>query len=493
MLYSTYWFYGGGNFMHLKKDVAIIGGGICGAAIARELSRYDISVVLLDKELDIAMGATKANSGILHAGFDAETGSLKANLNVRGNKLYYDLADELKIDARKTGSLVAAATDDEFLVLEELLARGKANGVLGLTLLTGDEVLKMEPNLAKNVRGALFAPSAGVVSPYEAALAFFNNAVINGVEFMNDTFVEEIVPAAETMLIKTSRGLIIETNYIINAAGVNSDYIAGLIDDEDFLITPQKGEYILFDKSVSQIVKMPVFPVSSAFTKGILVSPTVHGNIFIGPNSEFIEDKGNIETSANGMEEIINGGQKLVPSLPLGGVITQFSGVRATSGKDFIIRPSNVCRQMIHVAGINSPGLSSAPAIALMVLDILREQGLSLSLKKTFNPLNPPEVLFKDCTRAEQEMMIKKNPLFGRVICRCELVTEGDILKAIHAPCGARTLDGVKRRTRAGMGRCQGGFCTPKIVKILARELNLSVNEIQKDVKGSYLFFGRQA
>jgi glycerol-3-phosphate dehydrogenase len=344
--------------------------------------------------------------------------------------------------------------------------------------------------LVKHLKGALFAPSAGIISPYETALAFVNNAIINGVTFINDSFVEKICPSSENILIKTNQGSI-EAKYVINAAGIFSDYIAELIGDNDFQITPQKGEYILFDKSVSDIVKMPIFPISTGATKGILVSPTVHGNVFIGPNSKNTMDKEDIETSTKGMDEIIAGGKKLISVLPLSETIAQFSGLRATSGKDFIIRPSSLDRRMIHVAGINSPGLTSAPAIALMVADILKEQGLELVGKKTFNPFNPPEVLFKNCTLDAQREMIARNPLFGRVICRCELITEGDIVRAIHSPCGARTLDGIKRRTRSGKGRCQGGFCTPKIVKILARELNLPVEEIQKDVKGSYLFYRR--
>ncbi|MDR1701650.1 MAG: FAD-dependent oxidoreductase [Sporomusaceae bacterium] len=470
-----------------KKDVAIIGGGICGAAIARELSKYDLSVVVLEKELDAAMGATKANSGILHAGFDAAPGSLKALLNVRGNKLYGDLAAELGLAVKWTGSLVVATTDEEVQILRDLLKRGAENGVPGLRLLTPDEALAKEPNLTQDVKAALFAPTAGLVSPYEAAVAFLKNAVINGAEFLHAAEVEAIILKPEAVAVKTKRGLV-EAKYVVNAAGVYADQIAALLGDDDFVITPFKGEYLLLDKSASGFVQMPIFPVPSRAGKGILVSPTVHGNIFVGPNSESAETKDDLETSAAGLEDIISGGKKLVPQFAPGAAITQFSGLRATAGKDFIIRPSVKDRRVIHAAGINSPGLTSAPAIAEMVAGILRAEGLELTLKKDFDPVNPEEVLFRDAPCVKQQAMIQENHLFGRVICRCELVTEGDIVRAIHSPCGARTLDGVKRRTRAGMGRCQGGFCAPKIVKILARELKVPLTEIQKDSQGSYLF-----
>lgn len=476
----------------LKTDVVIIGGGIVGTAIARELSKYQLDVVLLEKEPDIAMGTTKANSAILHAGFDAHPGSLKAKFNVRGNALYHKLKDELALDIKWTGSLVVATSEEEMNTVQELFERGKTNGVPGLAILSGAEVLAKEPNLSTNVKGALWAASAGIFLPFGAAISFVENAMKNGVKVLTECPVTGIeVTDGHVTGVKTSQGLI-TANYVINAAGLHADDISRMANDDSFTIAPRKGEYILFDKNASSIINNVIFPAPSKKSKGILVCPTVHGNIFIGPNAQDIDDKADLSTTPIGLNEIITGAKKLVPDLPLHASITEFSGLRAAANEgDFVIRPSKVTAGLIHAAGIQSPGLTSAPAIAEFIADILQESGLTLTPKQNFVATNEAKVIFRELTNEQKQELINKNPLYGRVICRCETITEGEILDAIHSPCGAKTVDGVKRRTRAGMGRCQGGFCGPRVTTILARELHVPITAIRKETAESFLFYDK--
>lgn len=474
-------------------DVVIIGGGITGTAIARELAKYDLEVTLLEKETDIGAGTTKANSAILHAGFDAPPGSLKAAMNVRGNELYHQIADELGLDVKWTGSLVVALNGEERNVLEELLARGRQNGVPGLEIISRESLLAAEPNINQAVVGALWAPTAGVFLPFGAALAFAQNAVRNGVKVITECPVTGIITDhGQVTGVKTSQG-IINTPYVINAAGVHADEISRLAGDNSVSLSARKGEYVLFDKKVSKLVNNVLFPAPNKVSKGILVCPTVHGNIFIGPNAQDA-GKDDVATTSQGMNEIITGARHLVPNLPLGSAITQFSGLRAVSGSgDFIIRQSGVIHGLIQAAGIQSPGLTSAPAIAERVIDLLQAAGLKLQAKAEFDPLNPRRIFFRDLSYAEKEKLVAQNPLYGRVICRCETVTEAEIVNVIHEPCGAKTLDAVKRRTRAGMGRCQGGFCGPRVTAILARELKIPVTSVRKDTADSYLFYEKNA
>lgn len=475
-------------------DVVIIGGGITGTAIARELAKYELKVMLLEKENDIGVGTTKANSAILHAGFDAHPGSMKAAMNVRGNALYHQIADELGLDVKWTGSLVVAVNEEEMKVLAELEERGKKNGVPGLEIISREKLLAEEPNLSKDVLGALWAPSAGIFLPFGAALAFAQNAVKNGVEIVTECPVTEFIGDKGRITgVKTPQG-VIHTQYVINAAGVHADDISRLAGDDSFHIKARKGEYILFDKKVSNLIHNVLFPTPTKVSKGILVCPTVHGNIFIGPNAQDLDDKDDVATTPAGLEEIINGARRLVPNLPLGAVITQFSGLRAAADSgDFVIRPSDTVSGLIHAAGIQSPGLTSAPAVAERIAGLLKEAGLSMKVKADFNPVNPKRIPFRDLSYEEKEKCIAQNPLYGRVICRCETVTEAEIVGVIHEPCGAKTLDAVKRRTRAGMGRCQGGFCGPRVTAILARELNIPVTAVRKDALDSYLFYEKNA
>lgn len=472
-----------------RTDVVIVGGGIVGAATARELAKYDLNVLLLERHPDLAMETTKANSAILHAGFDAPPGSLKALLNVRGNELFRQLQAELGLELKLTGSLVVATTAAEMDALGELYRRGEQNGVPGLRILSREQVLAMEPNLTDNTLGALHAPTAGIMSPFGAALALAENAARNGVTILRECPATALaVTDGRIAGVHTPQGFI-ATRFVVNAAGVESGMISRLAGDDSFCIKPRKGEYLLFDKKASGLIKTVIFPTPTKVSKGILVSPTVHGNMFVGPNAQDSRDADDVGTTAAGLAEIIAGAERLVPGIPVAASITQFAGLRAVADRgDFIIGPSPAVGGLVHAAGIQSPGLTAAPAIAERVAAVLRDLGLELKPKRQFNPVNPPRTVFSELPAAARQELIRRNPLYGRVICRCETITEGEIVAAIHGVCGARTVDGVKRRTRAGMGRCQGGFCGPRVTAILARELGIPVTAVRKDTAGSYLF-----
>ncbi len=474
-------------------DVAIIGGGITGAAIAYELSKYDLSVILLEKDPDLSTGTTKANSGILHAGFDAPTGSLKALTNVRGSQLYRELEQPLNLDIKWCGSLVVAKSEEETAALESLLERGQANGVPGLKILSREETLAREPHLSPDIKAALYAPSAGVIWPFGAAIAFAECAVQNGVQVILNCTVEGFENSGDRITaLKTNKG-VIKTKYAINAAGLYADSVSRLAGDSSFTITPRRGEYLLFDDTASsQLVDSIVFPTPNKLGKGILVCTTTHDSVFIGPNAENIEDKTDTATTDGGMDFVIKTARNLIPNIPLGAVITEFSGLRAVSDTDdFIIRASGKVKGLIHAAGMQSPGLTAAPAVAEMAAEILRQDGLVLEKKKNFLPVLPQKTVFRHLPQEEKAAAIKNNPAYGRIICRCETISEAEIVEAINSPCGARTLDGVKRRVRAGMGRCQGGFCGPRVIAILARELGVGITSIVKESAVSLLFFDK--
>jgi len=471
-----------------ETDVVVIGGGIVGTSILRELSKYKLRALLIEKEHDVAMGTTAANSAILHAGFDAPTGSYKAKLNVRGNELFHELEEDLNFDIRWIGSLVVATTDEELASVRELKTRGEANGVKGLQILTAEEVLTKEPNL-QNVVGALWAPSAGVIWPFTACVSFAECAVQNGAEVLRNTECLGFIRENGAIVGVETRQGVIKTRYVINAAGIYSDVIARLAGDESFTISPRKGEYILFDKAVSgQLVNGIVFPTPTKKSKGILICTTTHGNVFIGPNANDQEDREDRAVTAEGMEEIIRSARKLIPDLPLNKTITEFAGLRAVSSTGDFVLGKTVVTGFYNAAGIQSPGLTSAPAIAEYVVDeLVAEAGFE---KKTdFKPALPRKKPFLRMTDGEKQELIKKNKLYGRVVCRCETVTEGEIVDAIHSLVGATTVDSVKRRCRAGMGSCQGSFCGPTVALIIARELGIPVTEVVKGRGGSALYY----
>jgi len=463
----------------MNYDVAVIGAGVIGSMIARELSRYNIKVALVEKCNDMAMGTSKANSAIVHAGYDAKPGSLKAKLNVEGAALMPGICKTLAVPYKPVGSLVVAFSDEEVETLNELLERGKINGVPGLEIYDKEKLNEAEPYISDEAKAALWAPSAGIVCPYELTIAAAENAVVNGADFIRNFEVDSIESDGDVFTV-SSKGNEIKTKYIINAAGVYCDEIASLIGDNSIHTVPRKGEYMLCDKSIGHLANHTIFQCPSKMGKGILVTPTVDGNLLIGPSAIDIEDKEDVATCSDTLSDVLETAKKSVPCLTTRDVITSFAGLRAHCDRnDFIIEPSEKNSQFINVAGIESPGLSSAPAIAVYVKNILLGM-MPAEEKADFNPVREEPVRFRHMSNEERKALIKKNPAYGRIICRCETITEGEILDAINAPAGARDVDGVKRRTRAGMGRCQGGFCGSKVVEILARELNVPVNTITK-------------
>ncbi len=464
----------------MKYDVAVIGAGVVGSLITRELSKYNIKIALLERANDCAMGATKANSAIVHAGFDAVPGTLKAKLNVRGVELMKKVCSELHVPLKNNEALVVAFSDDEIPHLKELLERGVKNGVPELRIVNREELVKLEPNICDTAVGALVAPTSSIVCPYELTIAGVENAVTNGAEFLRNCEVKNIKKVDGDFVLDTTLGDITAT-YVINAAGVHSGEIAALIGDDSIEIVVRHGDYYLLDKSQGSLVSRTIFQCPSKMGKGVLVSPTVDGNLIVGPSAEDIDDGDDVSTTPVGLDKIYVNAIKSVPAVSLRNAITSFSGNRAhPTSDDFIIGSSKADKNFINAAGIESPGLSSAPAIAEMIDGIINELSGGFEKKDNFDPIRPEPVRFRHMTTEERAKLIEKNKAYGRIICRCETITEGEILDAIHAPAGARDVDGVKRRTRAGMGRCQGGFCGSKVVEILARELNVPMNEITK-------------
>lgn len=474
----------------MNYDVAVVGAGVIGSLIARELSRYNIKIALVEKHNDMAMGTSKANSAIVHAGFDAKPGTLKAKLNVEGTALMPELCKTLSVPFKPVGSLVVAFSDEEVETLNELLERGNGNGVPGLEIYDKAKLKEEEPSISNEAKAALWAPSAGIVCPYELTIAAAENAVVNGAEFIRNFEVKKIDFNGSKFTISNGENEI-TAKYIINAAGVYCDEIAALIGDTSIHTTPRKGEYMLCDKTVGKLAKHTIFQCPSKMGKGILVTPTVDGNLLLGPSALDIEDKDDVATTAGTLAEILEIAKKSVPCLTTREVITSFAGLRAHCDRDdFIIEPSEKNAQFINVAGIESPGLSSAPAIALYVKDMIIKK-IAAEEKSDFKPKREEPVRFRHMSNEERKALIAKNPAYGRIVCRCETITEGEILDAIKAPAGARDVDGVKRRTRAGMGRCQGGFCGSKVVELLAKELGVEINEITKFGGNSKILYDR--
>ena len=472
----------------MKYDVAVVGAGVVGALISRELSKYDIRVALLEKCNDVAMGTTKANSAIVHGGFDAANGTLKAKLNVRGTELMPKLCADMAVPYRNNGSLVLAFSEEEMEHVRTLYERGVKNGVPKLSVLDKAQVKALEPHVSDEVVGALLSETAGIVCPYELTIAATEVAVTNGVEFIRNCAVEAINVTADGFLLATTQGEI-PAKYVVNAAGIHTDDIARMIGDDSISLVARKGEYYLLDKSFGFMADHTIFQCPNKMGKGVLVTPTVDGNLLIGPSALDVEDKEDVDTTPQGLEFIVEKAKKSVPTLNIRGAITSFAGMRAHPvTDDFIIGFSAKNDCFLNVAGIESPGLSAAPAIAEMVAGLLKEKADWQEKKDCVLSRKAP-VRFRHMTKSEREALIAKNKAYGRIICRCETITEGEILDAIHAPAGARDVDGVKRRTRAGMGRCQGGFCGSKVVEILSRELNMPMNEITKFGGNSKILF----
>lgn len=470
-------------------DVIIIGAGVSGAATARELSRYKVNACVIEKEEDVCCGTSKANSAIVHAGYDAATGFLMAKLNVRGNQMMEQLAKDLDFPFKKNGSLVVCLHEEDMPNLQALYDRGVANGVKDLRILNREELRAMEPNISDDAYAALYAPTAGIVCPFNLNIAMAENACVNGVEFKFDTEVTGLHPIEGGWAIETNQGTF-ETKYVVNAAGVYADTLHNMVSAKKIHITPRRGDYCLLDKTAGNLVSKTIFALPGKFGKGILVAPTVHGNLILGPTALDIEDKEGTNTTREGLDQVIAKCGMNVKNIPMRSVITSFAGLRAhEDGHEFLIGELEDAPGFIDCAGIESPGLTSSPAIGEMVAEILREK---LNLEKNENFVATRKgVLDPDSLSKEERIeLIRKNPAYGNIICRCEMITEGEILDAIHRPLGAKSLDGVKRRTRAGMGRCQAGFCSPRTMEILAREWHVSMFDITKSGGDSKIVVG---
>ena len=472
-------------------DVIIVGAGVSGAASARELSRCAARVCVLEKEEDVCCGTSKANSAIVHAGYDAAPGSLMAKLNVRGNALMGDLAKDLDIPFRRIGSLVVCLSEEDMPGLQALYDRGQANGVPDLRIIYHDELLQMEPNLSEETYAALYAPTAGIVCPFGLNIALAENAAMNGVEFHFDTEVQSLERRqGGGWILHTSQGSY-ETRLVVNAAGVYADSLHNMISSGKIHITPRRGDYCLLDKTTGSHVNHTIFPLPGKYGKGILVSPTIHGNLLLGPTAIDVADPEATNTTADGLAQVLENAGRYVKEIPYKNVITSFAGLRAhEDGHEFIIGEVPGAENFIDCAGIESPGLTSSPAIGEMVAEIVRAK-LELSEKEHFisqrkgimNPTQLPD--------GERQEWIRRHPAYGHIVCRCEHISEGEILDAIHRPLGARSLDGVKRRVRAGMGRCQGGFCSPRVMELLSRELDIPLEQITKRGGASTLLCGQ--
>ncbi|MHC1684357.1 MAG: NAD(P)/FAD-dependent oxidoreductase [Clostridiaceae bacterium] len=471
-------------------DVTIIGAGVIGCSIARELSKYKLNICVLERSEDVSTGTSKANSAIIHAGFDAKPNSLKGKLNAKGNAMFDKLSKELDFPFKRIGSLVLCFNENDLPVLEKLKEQGENNKVPNLEIIYKEKLKEMEPNLSDEVVAALHAPTGGIVCPYEMTIALAENANKNGVEFKLGTEVLDINKSDGQYLIKTNKEDIL-SKIVINAAGLHSDDINNMVSNNKIEIVARKGQYCLFDKAIGDMVSKTIFQLPTKMGKGILITPTVDGNILVGPNAEDIEDKTDLSTTGVGLSEIVEKAKISVRDIPMNQVIASFSGLRSHCIEDdFVIGEAVDAKNFINVAGIESPGLSSAPAIAEEIERIVVEK-LNPIENAEFNPIRKGIPKFREMTNEERKEIIKEVPQYGKIVCRCETVTEGEILASIRRPLGATTLDGVKRRTRSGMGRCQAGFCSAKIVDILCKELNIENTEVTKFGGKSNLIIGR--
>ena len=470
-------------------DIIIIGAGVSGSACARELSRYKAKILVLEKEEDVCCGTSKANSAIVHGGFDAQTGSLMAKLNVRGSNLMEQLSKDLDFHYDRCGSLVLCMAEEDRPKLRKLYEKGVANGVKELRIIDREELVRMEPNVSDDAVAALWAPSGAIVCPFGLNIALAENAAANGAAFAFNTQVVGLEQVEGGWLVHTSQGDFL-SKVVINAAGVHAGQIHNLVSPEEMTIINRRGDYYLLDKT-AKCVSHTIFTLPNRMGKGVLVSPTVHGNTIVGPTAIDIPDPENTATTGEGLRQAGEKAAYMIKNLPLRQVITSFAGLRAHHvDHDFIIEEVEGAPGFVDVAAIESPGLSASPAIGEYVAKLVQNL-LKLEEKEDFIATRKGIVNPAALSLEERNALIKENPAYGQIICRCESISEGEILDAIHRPLGARSLDGVKRRVRAGMGRCQGGFCAPRVMEILARELGIDQLEVTKAGPGSQLLVGK--
>ncbi|EOU2033752.1 FAD/NAD(P)-binding oxidoreductase [Clostridium perfringens] len=464
------------------RDIIVIGAGVVGCSIARELSKYNLDVLVVEKNSDVSEGISKGNSGIVHAGYNEKIGTLKAKLNIEGNKIFDDLSRDLQFPFKRNGAFILAFKDEEMKTLESLKENGEKLGVEGLEILTREEALNIEPNLNKEIVGVLNVKTSGIVSPYEMTIALAENAAENGVEFKLNSKVTNIEKISEGYKVTLNNKELVSGKLIINASGLEGAFLNNLVSMSKREMNPVKGEYCLFDKVAGAMINKTLFQVPSKLSKGVLVTPTAEGNLLVGPNA--VEGK-TLETSREGIDEILDKSKKSVEELPVARILNTFSGIRPkTKGGDFIIEEVEDAKNFINVIGIDSPGLTAAPAIGVYVVNMIKER-LDLVEKKNFKKTREKIVRFAELSLEEKNKLIKEKPAYGHMVCKCEFVTEGEIVEAIHRPIKALTVDAIKRRTRVSMGGCQGIGCTLPISKILSRELGIDISDINKNSEGS--------
>lgn len=472
-------------------DAIVIGGGVIGGSVLRELTKYKLDVCLLERESDVCMGQSKANSGIVHAGFDAPTGSLKARFNVEGNKMMPSFAEELGVKYKNNGSLVVAFTDEDMKTLTELKERGEANGVPGLEIVDREKLRQMEKNISDTAKGALYAPTGGIVCPYELTIAAIGNAMDNGAKLYTEFDVISVDKKDGSFIVRSAKGDTVQGKIVVNCSGLSGGRISWLAGDEDAIhIGGRKGEYVLLDRESGDFVSHTLFFTPTKKGKGILVSPTVDRNILLGPTAQEVMS-GETQTTQEGLRSVIAKAKEMCDNVPLYNTITSFAGVRAYSERhDFIIEASARVEGLINCSGIESPGLTSAPAIAKYVAENLASKFLPLERNENFCGRRKPDYFFKNLSVEEKNELIKRDPSYGKIVCRCEQITEGEIVRAVRENPPAKTIDAVKRRTRSGMGRCQGGFCQPHVAEIIARETGVPFEKVTKSGSGSDLVVG---
>lgn len=476
--------------MQKVYDIAVIGAGVSGASIARRLSAYDVSVVVLEKCADVSFGVSKANSGIIHAGFHHKTDTLKARLEIKGNLMFEQLHNELGFPFERVGILVVAFSREQMETVKRLYDQGVANGVPRLEVVGAERVRQMEPKLSDDVEGALYAPTGGIIEPYRYVFALMESACKNGVDLICDFEVVSAEYAAGAYEITSKDGNKVRAQRVVNASGLYADRVSRIFKAEEFEIVPRKGEEYLLQRGAPAYPNHVIFPVPAKDTKGMLVIPTVEGTMMVGPTAEEIEDREDVSTTADNLQRVFEMATRMVPSVSKRDIITSFVGLRpALKNGDFYIELSTKAKHFVQVAGIQSPGLTASPAIGEYVKDLLKSDGMVLTEKALFDPHVERSLQVRKMTVQQVDEAVKKDPAYGNIVCRCESVSEAQILEAIRK--GHTTLDGIKFYTRAQMGRCQGGFCTYRILQIIQRETGMSVEEITKRGGQSRLITGR--
>lgn len=476
----------------LKADVVVIGAGAVGCAITRELTKYKLKVVTVDKNPDVGGNASKSNSAIIHTGYDASPGSLESELVVAANPMYEKIASDLDVPFIKVGAILPAITDEQYEKLPSLKEKAFKNRVYDVDYLSREQILSMEPAMNPEVKGGLYIPRESIIDPFLLVVGYAENAVKNGATFLLDTEVTGIEKNDGRVVgVQTSKGFI-EATYVINAAGLYCDHIASFVGKNDYTVNPRKGQFYILDKNTSCSVNHIVLPIPTKLTKGKLMCPTTHGNMLIGPTAEDGQDKNDASTNREGLDSVMNDVRKLIPNVNFRDTITQFAGLRPNRNPEGLhIDSYDDLKNYINISGVRSTGLTGSAAIGTYVVQMLLRLGMKAEPNWDFDPIRKGIPCFHDMSSDEKNQIIKEDPLYAHVVCRCETITEGEIVRAIHSPIPASSVDAIKRRLRAGMGRCQGGFCGPRVIEILARELGISQEEVMKSGKGSYMLVGK--